>query len=233
MKGFRKKYYNVFSHFYDIFVALHSGDRGGFLRNYLAQKVGLGKGDIALDICTGTGSLLLSLRHLVGDKGMVVGVDFSRGMLQVAREKTKKHVNILLVEADVSFLPFKREVFDGVTCSHAFYELKAEAAGRCLQEVSRVLKRGKGFFMMEHDIPSNPLVRLLFYGRILSMGSKKALEILKGEEGIFRRYFPYVKKLRTQTGRSKIIICRKETKEGANGMEGNGGEVGFSTEVED
>ncbi|MBW2039539.1 MAG: methyltransferase domain-containing protein [Deltaproteobacteria bacterium] len=209
MRELRRRYYDLFSRLYDPFIALHSGDRGGALRDCLAHKVGLKKGDVALDICTGTGSLLLSLCRYVGEEGLVIGVDFSRGMLRVAREKTGGFPNVLLVEADVSCLPFKREVFDRVTCSHAFYELKGNATGRCLQEVHRVLKRNKGFFMMEHDIPSNPLVRLLFYGRILSMGSKKALEILRGKEGIFRKYFPKVNEMKTETGRSKIIICQK------------------------
>ncbi len=209
MRGFRKRYYDLFSRFYDAFITLHSGDRGGALRDYLAQKVGLERGNVALDICTGTGSLLLSLRRYVEEEGLVIGVDFSRGMLRVAREKTEEFPNVLVVEADVSCLPFKGEVFDGATCSHAFYELKGDATGRCLQEVHRVLKREKGFFMMEHDIPSNPLVRLLFYGRILSMGSKKALEILRGEEGIFGKYFLKINRIKTETERSKIIICRK------------------------
>ena len=43
--------------------------------------------------------------------------------------------------------------FDAVTCSHAFYELKGETQERTLREILRILKPGKTFLMMEHDVP--------------------------------------------------------------------------------
>ena len=205
-RNLRRKYYDLFSPFYDTFVALHSGDRGGFLREQLAEAVGLREGETVLDICTGTGSLLLNLQGKVGHQGRVVGVDFSHGMLKVAKEKSRHFKNVLLVEADVASLPFKERAFDAVTCSHAFYELKGEAVGKTLREVRRVLKPGSPFLMMEHEIPSNPLVRALFFLRLFFMGSKRASQILKDEEGLFRRYFSKVQRVRT--GQSKIIICQ-------------------------
>ncbi|RLA85777.1 MAG: hypothetical protein DRG40_03925, partial [Deltaproteobacteria bacterium] len=111
----RRKYYDLFSPFYDAFVTLHSGDRGGVLREMLAETTGLKEGNTVLDICTGTGSLLVNLQGKVGEKGRVIGVDFSRGMLKVAKEKTRHLKNVFLVEADVSCLPFKGEAFDAVT----------------------------------------------------------------------------------------------------------------------
>jgi ubiquinone/menaquinone biosynthesis C-methylase UbiE len=175
-------YYNLFSHFYDSFVALHSGDPGGKLRDHLSSKVGLKRGDTVLDICTGTGAMLPSLRQRVDKEGMVVGLDFSRGMLREARSKLASYPNVCLIEADVSRLPFKSDVFSGVTCSHAFYELKGDAPVRCLREINRVLKKNEHFLMMEHEIPKNRLIRMLFYVRIFFMGQRKALEILRDEE---------------------------------------------------
>jgi len=203
----RRKYYDLFSPFYDAFVALHSGDRGGALRERLAKTVGLRKGDTVLDICTGTGSLLLNLHKEVGERGKVIGVDFSRGMLKVAKEKTRHLKNVFLVEADVSSLPFKGKMFDAVTCSHAFYELKGDTALRTLQEVRRVLKESRPFLMMEHEVPTNPLTKALFFIRLLIIGRKKISQILRDEEKLFRNYFNNVERLRVS--RSKIIICRK------------------------
>lgn len=206
-KHIRRKYYDLFSPFYDAFVALHSGDRGGVLRERLAETTGLKEGNTVLDICTGTGSLLVNLQGKVGEKGRVIGVDFSRGMLKVAKEKTRHLKNVFLVEADVSCLPFKGEAFDAVTCSHAFYELKGEAVERTLQEVRRVLKEKGSFLMMEHEVPSNPFIKALFFIRLLSMGRKKISQILRDEEKLFRNYFKNVERLKAS--RSKIIICRK------------------------
>ena len=205
----RVRYYNAFSRFYDAFVALHSRDPGGKLRDHLAGKVGLERGDAALDICTGTGAMLPSLCGQVDQGGMVIGLDFSRGMLRAARSKLAARTNVFLVEADVANLPFKSDAFSGVTCSHAFYELKGDASDKCLNETSRVLKKGKRFLMMEHDIPKNRFVRLLFHARIFFMGRKKALEILRDEERLFRDNFSRVEKSSTEDGRSKIIACEK------------------------
>ncbi len=202
-------YYNLFSHFYDAFVTLHSGDQRGELRDYLAQKAKLERGDAALDICTGTGAMLPNLSKRVEEEGMVIGLDFSRGMLKAARSKLTTRTNVFLVEADVAKLPFKSDALSGVTCSHAFYELKGDASDECLKEISRILKKGKRFLMMEHDIPKNRFIRMLFYARIFFMGRKKALEILKDEERLFRENFSRVEKSSTEDGKSKIIACEK------------------------
>ena len=208
-------YYNLFSRFYDAFVALHSSDPGGTLRDRLADKVGSKAGDAVLDICTGTGAMLPSLRKHTDDEGIVVGLDFSRGMLKAAKSKLASHANVFLIEADVSNLPFKNEVFSGITCSHAFYELKGDASAKCLREMNRVLKKGKRFVMMEHEVPKNRFVRMLFYIRIFSMGRKQAVEILKQGEKIFRNHFSRVKKFQTEDGKSKIVVCEKGADESA------------------
>jgi ubiquinone/menaquinone biosynthesis C-methylase UbiE len=208
MKRFRQRYYDYFSRIYDRFVALHSTDRTFTLRQFLADTTGLEKGDTVLDICTGTGSTLIHLKEKVQAQGLVTGVDFSIGMLKAGKSKIHNHDNILLVLADVAYLPFKKEVFNAVTCSHAFYELKGETQDNCLQEIERVLKPGRPFCMMEHDVPKNFFMRMLFYFRLLSMGLKKALEIAQYERELLMRYFSSVERISTPTGRSKVMICR-------------------------
>jgi demethylphylloquinol methyltransferase len=209
MRSFRRSYYDFFSRFYDRFVALHSSDAQSAVRRYLSELVPVKEGERILDICTGTGSLLPHLRQKVGPSGSVVGVDFSRGMLAANRQKTKGFENVSLVEADAAFLPFAGSSFDAVTCSHAFYELKGETQERVLREILRILKQGKAFLMMEHDTPKNSLLRALFYIRMISMGAKRALVILKHERRTLESYFSRVEKMASLSGRSKIMICRK------------------------
>ncbi len=205
-KRLRVRYYDFFSRFYDKFVELHSGDRTKKLRYDLAEKAGLSAGETALDICTGTGSLLKGLQEHVGGEGLIVGLDFSRGMLKKAGQKVSTFPNITLVQADAVNLPFKNEIFDAVTCSHAFYELEGDAPARCLREVVRVLSVGSRFLMMEHDVPKNWLVRILFYIRIFSMGRNRGLQVLRSENEEFRRHFGRVEKLKLKSGRTKVII---------------------------
>jgi len=203
---YRVHYYNAFSHVYDRFVAAHSSDREGRLRDVLADRAALSRGARALDLCTGTGAILPGLARRAGADGLVVGLDYSRGMLERARIKLGSTPGVALVRADAERLPFRKGSFDAVTCSHAFYELKGEGAERALAEVARTLRPGGSFLMMEHEVPQKPLIRLLFYIRLLSMGLRKALEVLGNEEALFRRHFEVVERIATDTGRSKIIL---------------------------
>jgi len=136
-------------------------------------------------------------------------VDFSHGMLNAARNKTRKFKGVYLVEADAGVLPFPSHTFDAVTCSHAFYELKGETEAKALEEIVRVLKPHGVFLMMEHDVPRNRLVRVLFYVRLTLVGTGRAIVFLRQEQELLERYFGVVEKIVTPAGRSKIMRCRK------------------------
>jgi ubiquinone/menaquinone biosynthesis C-methylase UbiE len=207
VRTFRQKYYDLFSRYYDGFVALHSTDKQEKLRGLLAEHTDVEEGDRVLDICTGTGSTLLHLQRRVGSKGLVAGADFSRGMLRKGQSKTLDCPNVFLVEADAGNVPFKESSFDAVTCCYAFYELKGQTQEQCLREIGRVLKPGKPFLMMEHDVPRRRLTRMLFYVRLLSMGLKKTVQILRHERELLLRYFKDVDKITMPGGRTKIMIC--------------------------
>jgi ubiquinone/menaquinone biosynthesis C-methylase UbiE len=207
VRKFRQKYYDLFSKVYDRFVALHASDKQGVLRDILAEQTGAETGDRVLDICTGTGAALRPLAGRVGAKGLVVGLDFSLGMLAAAHEKARGDGQVCLVQADCGRLPFKSGIFSAVTCSHAFYELKGATQVNTLDEIKRCLKPGKPFLMMEHEVPENRLVRLLFHIRLMSMGRERALQILKHEAGFLKQHFRQVRKAAVVTGKSKIYIC--------------------------
>jgi ubiquinone/menaquinone biosynthesis C-methylase UbiE len=209
MRKWRRKYYDLFSTIYDRFVALHSSDKQGKLRSYLAEKTEATQGDRVLDICTGTGSVLRCLTQRVRERGIVIGLDFSMGMLEVAKRKSSDLSNVCLLQAEASALPFKQSVFHVVTCSHAFYELRGETQDQCMEEVGRVLTPAGSFLMMEHEIPKNPVIRMLYYIRLISMGASKANQILRHEKAYLRGYFEIVTSFKLPGGFSKMMICRK------------------------
>jgi ubiquinone/menaquinone biosynthesis C-methylase UbiE len=209
MRQWRRKYYDLFSTIYDRFVALHSSDKQGKLRSYLAEKTNATQGDRVLDICTGTGSVLRYFTQRVKERGIVIGLDFSMGMLEVAKRKSSDLNNVYLVQAEASALPFKQSVFHVVTCSHAFYELRGETQDQCMEEVGRVLTPAGSFLMMEHEIPKNPVIRMLYYIRLISMGASKANQILRHEKAYLRGYFEIVTSFKLPGGFSKMMICRK------------------------
>src|SRR4030042_5216528 len=140
MRSPRQTYYDLFSLIYDFIIRVHSRDTGGSLRKFITHKANLSKGDKALDLCTGTGSVAIELAKQVGEKGLIVGLDFSRGMLEKAGKKAKNSIidQLQLVQANASHLPFKKSSLHAATCSHAFYELKGYERAEAVNEVARV-----------------------------------------------------------------------------------------------
>ncbi|MBW1678752.1 MAG: class I SAM-dependent methyltransferase [Deltaproteobacteria bacterium] len=203
----RRQYYNLFSLIYDHIIRLHSRDNEGYLRKYLAEKAEIKQGENVLDICTGTGSVAIEFSRTVCKRGKIVGVDFSGGMLRKAKDKVRRLGlnNFYLIEANARELPFKDGLFGAITISHAFYELKGEEQGKAISEMARVAMGGGKFFIMEHEVPKNFFLKLLFYLRIYVMGSKDAKVFLKDDLSLFEENFKKVTSEITPTGRSKII----------------------------
>jgi len=207
MKRFRRFYYDIFSHFYDLVIQLHSKDESSTLRDFLIKKTGIIPGDRMLDICTGTGAVAMAAHKVIVPKGLVVGLDFSYGMLSKAREKARKKglSALYLVMGDVGEMPFKWDVFECATCSHSMYELESETRMNALNEICRVLKENGRFFMMEHCKPRNPFVRLLYYVRLMFMGSPENRDFAEDEVPVIKRFFKDVKRELSPTGKSKLI----------------------------
>jgi ubiquinone/menaquinone biosynthesis C-methylase UbiE len=211
MSSLRQIYYDLFSKVYDAIIRLHSRDMEGSLRRFITEKTNLSKGERALDLCTGTGSVAIELAKQVGWNGLVVGLDFSRGMLEKAKEKAFR-LNLKqlhLVQAYADQLPFKNLSFNGVTCSHAFYELKGKERIIAIDEVARVLRPDGKFCLMEHARPQKRIPRLLFYVRIFFLGAKDASKFLGEEESILGERFKNVTGQMSPTGQSKLIFAEK------------------------
>jgi len=211
MSSLRRIYYDLFSKIYDFVIHLHSRDIAGSLRRFIVEKANLSEGDKALDLCTGTGSVAVELTKQVGEKGFVIGLDFSCGMLEKAKAKARKFRidRLHLVQANASQLPFKKSSFHGVTCSHAFYELKGEEREMAIDEVARILVDGGRFCLMEHSKPKKLFPRFLFYVRIFFLGAKDARKFLMEEDSILGGKFKNITKVMSPTGQSKLIYGEK------------------------
>jgi ubiquinone/menaquinone biosynthesis C-methylase UbiE len=211
MSSLRRFYYDLFSRIYDFIIQLHSRDVEGSLRGFITGKANLTKGDRALDLCTGTGSVAAKLAGQVGENGLVVGLDFSRGMLEKAKKKALR-LNLKqlhVVQAYADQLPFKNSSFNGVTCSHAFYELKGKERTIAIEEVTRVLKKDGRFCLMEHAKPQKLFPKLLFYVRIFFLGAKDSRRFLAEEGSILCDRFKNITKVMSPTGQSKLIYGEK------------------------
>ncbi len=203
--SYRRKYYDIFSKVYDKFIQFHSKDKNKKLRDFFVNQFEINNNLKVLDLCCGTGSNFIHFKKKAPN-GFFIGIDFSMGMLKQAK---KKNPDALLVLGDVEFLPFKSEIFDIITYTYAFYELKGEKVHNTLIEIRRILKPNGKLLIMEHEIPDKPFIKFLYYIRLASMGLKKAKTILSREKELLEKYFQRVKKITTPSGRSKIFICQK------------------------
>ncbi|KAB1186573.1 MULTISPECIES: class I SAM-dependent methyltransferase [Haloferax] len=77
----------------------------GSVRTEAADALGLSSGDTVVEMGCGTGANLPYLADRVGPDGTVVGLDFSPGVLDVARERVRDYPNVHLVRADATQPP--------------------------------------------------------------------------------------------------------------------------------
>lgn len=132
-------------------------------RRWTARQLSPGRGDLILDLCTGTGDLALALSRSQDGEGRVFGVDFCRPMLTFAQEKLNGsggNGSISLTQADGLQLPFKDGTFDLVTAAFGVRSFSNLLSG--LREMIRVLKPGGRLGVLEFSQPRTPLFSTLY-----------------------------------------------------------------------
>jgi len=106
-----------------------------------------------LDVATGTGDLAIAM--LKSNPEKVIGIDISKGMLEVGRKKMKDkglEDRISLKQADSENLPFEDNTFDAVTVS--FGARNFENLEKGLSEMCRVMRPGGKLYILEFSQPT-------------------------------------------------------------------------------
>jgi demethylmenaquinone methyltransferase/2-methoxy-6-polyprenyl-1,4-benzoquinol methylase len=120
-------------------------------RSRAADLAALGPGGRALDVACGTGDLAMELRARVGERGEVVGCDFSDRMLELARRKAP---GIRFERANALDLPYADGEFDAATVGFGarnFSDLE-----RGLAEMARVVRPDGRVVVLEITTPERP-----------------------------------------------------------------------------
>ena len=114
---------------------------------------------LVLDVACGTGDLSLELKN--AGKAKIIGTDFCRPMLKIAKEKTfKENKTIPYIEGDGMNLSFSDDTFDAVTIAWGLRNFSNWKDG--LKELHRVLKPGGKLAVLEFSTPVLPGFRQLF-----------------------------------------------------------------------
>jgi demethylmenaquinone methyltransferase/2-methoxy-6-polyprenyl-1,4-benzoquinol methylase len=130
----------------------------------------------ALDLCCGTGDLLLAL-----GAHRTLGVDFCHPMLVRACQKGAR----ALVEADALHVPLPDASVDLIATAFGFRNLANYAAG--LAEMRRLLRPRGVVAILEFSQPSNPL-----FGAFYSFYSRRILPLVGGALSGSREAYAYL-----------------------------------------
>lgn len=166
---------------YDARNRLFSADRDRAWRRRAAWLAGLRRGQMALDLCTGTGKLAHELLPYVGQSGRVIGVDFSPAMLDLARQREP---NVEFRLGDVARLSEADASVDAVTIGFGLRNLVDRDAA--LGEMFRVLRPGGRLVILEFVPPRGVLLRA--YGFYLARIMPAIAGLRSAEEGSAYRY---------------------------------------------
>lgn len=145
---------------YDRLNFLFSGAIDRYWRRVAAQELtrDLRPCRRVLDIATGTGDLARAVAKRAGE-AKIIGVDFTRPMLERAKEKYPSEIHHW-TEADGLNLPIRDAAFDG--CCIAFGLRNMEDKPAALREMHRVLRPGGRVAILEFSTPKNPLFARLY-----------------------------------------------------------------------
>jgi ubiquinone/menaquinone biosynthesis C-methylase UbiE len=145
VKTTQKTYNGIAWQYSDSVDETIAGWVGEFEKKLLAMFVGMLPGETVLDLGCGNGKDA----GFLGSKNLkVIGADFSRGMLNVARERNP---GIPFVVTDMRRLGFGAEKFSGVWANGCVYHVPKSDFPQVLLEVRRVLEKG-GIFSFNFKI---------------------------------------------------------------------------------
>jgi len=144
---------------YDLLNTLLSLNRHKAWRRTAVRLAQVKPGELALDVCTGTGDFALELYKAVGPSGLVVGADFCRPMVAQGIPKVRKASGgrIRMMLADGLRLPYQANSFHCATVGFGIRNM-ADAA-QALREMARVVRPGGRVVCLEFSRPTNPLIR--------------------------------------------------------------------------
>ena len=152
-KGQVEKMFNNISKEYDILNRVISFGIDVSWRKKIVKILKSKNPSTILDVATGTGDLAIAMVKTNAQK--IIGLDISKGMLDVGIEKIKdRNLNntIEMVIGDSENLKYENDFFDAVTVSFGVRNFESLDSG--LSEIFRVLKPNGSLVILETSNPT-------------------------------------------------------------------------------
>ena len=126
------------------------------IRIQIPDFAGMKAGDRALDVCCGTGALVLhyAKRGIIAD-----GIDLNPRAIEVAENKSGKH-NFICASfqtGNALNLPFDENMFDYASISMSLHEKERVDRDRVISEMQRVVKMKGNLIFIDYRMPLPPI----------------------------------------------------------------------------
>jgi phosphatidylethanolamine/phosphatidyl-N-methylethanolamine N-methyltransferase len=145
---------------YDIHSVFYDATFGRLVKRRVQRAIehmNIGEQDRVLDLGIGTGVSL----NFYPDRGRIIGVDLSSGMLKQARKKIQerglRHATVF--QADAMKLPFGDDTFDHIFISHVISVVSDPY--QLVREAQRVAKPGARIVIVNHFQSTNRFVAMV------------------------------------------------------------------------
>lgn len=132
-------------------------------RKRTMKRMAMKPGDTAIDLCCGTCDWTISMAR-ASVSGRIVGLDFSRNMLERGRGKVREmglEGQIELVEGNAMELPFPDNTFDYATIGFALRNVPDLI--KVIEEMKRVVKPGGMVVSLELSKPTWQPFKSIYY----------------------------------------------------------------------
>jgi demethylmenaquinone methyltransferase/2-methoxy-6-polyprenyl-1,4-benzoquinol methylase len=164
--------HNVFASIverYELLNTILSLGQDRYWRKAVAKIADIKPDQMAIDLCTGTGSLAVELvKHIDTGKEeaspSVIGIDFCDKMLLEAKEKLNNpryKGRIEFVNGLAENIPFADNTFDCATI--AFGLRNVEDIQQTFSQMQRVVKHGGKIISLEFVVPSSKFIQCFYY----------------------------------------------------------------------
>ena len=146
---------------YDFFAELFGF--GPTLYEKAVELMPLEPGQIVLDLGCGTGAFCTAIADLIGDGGVIHGIDLARKQIDTAQKKMQTRIARFIPHlCSMDELPFSNDTFDLVISSLAIHAASPPARRAAIRETARVLKHGSRFILVDWTRPRKFLNRLVY-----------------------------------------------------------------------
>lgn len=137
-----RRRYDRLSRIYDL---LSSGGEWSCVRAAVERHLQPRRGERILEVGFGTGRALAAISEMVGEEGVVYGIDLSGGMVEAARKRLRReglNGRTELIRGDAAAMPFGSACFDAVFMSFTLELFDPPEIPQVLAECLRVLMPG-------------------------------------------------------------------------------------------